>query len=217
MKKPSSINPTLAVLSFWWKKSGKAALKTRLGKVFTGLFEAGVVLAVHLGVIFFCAILAFFIVADTILFRRIFSGSMGNSWIAPWDWLSGIGMEHSFFFVFMVTFLGAFGVAALVFLLIECSVEPVEEMLEEMPSWLLAPLGLLGLIFFVPGLVTWIVLGLGFGLWKACCWSTALPCRLKTRRDRYLEKNPEILTRIEKARLESGTDPATAPSRKSRL
>ena len=44
-----------------------------------------------------------------------------------------------------------------------------------------------------------------------------LPAFLRQKRDHILDTNPEALARFEKSRLESGTRPAIAPIRKSRL
>ena len=213
MKKPSSINPTLAVVSFWWKKSGKDTVQLSLGKTIHGLGELGLVLMIPLLLVAFLGLVFFFLGSGAILCERVVSGNMGNPWIAPWDWLSAVGMAHPVEFIFLATFFGAFGVSTLVIPFGGYSVEPVENM----PSWILFPLGVLGIVFFFPGVASWVVIGLVFVARKACCWFFLLPSRLKSRRDAYLEENPEILARLEKERLESGTDPATAPSRNSRL
>jgi hypothetical protein len=198
VKKMLSQNPTLAVLSFWWEKSGgpavwkKTALAGDLALIAAGLGVGVAVMTTGLEMLL-----------------RVGSGKMGHPWCAPVDWLSGIAMAHPAGYFFLAIFSGGLGCFSLFLFL--------DRMIEGSMAWALVPMSLLGLFFFPIGLAVWIILGLGFGLRAVCRRVVALPSRLRARRDHYLEKNPELLARLEKARLESGVEPSMTPSRRSRL
>jgi hypothetical protein len=201
VRKMLSKIPTPAFLSFWLKNPER---QVWFGKMAEVLCMVGMV--VGFLVFFFCA------ESSRVMFHSVRDGVMEKAPVAPWVWLSGLGVSHPVWFTLGATFLGGLGLPA-VFGIAWKSLP----FFRGIPWWGLILLALAGVVFFTHGLMVWLVIGIGVMVRNSCMYVFSVPARLKARRHAYFTEHPEILASMQKARLESKLGSTITPARKFRL